>query len=77
VFVLKPGESRSISESVGAPPLTAVGRYRLALRYINNPNHYSLREPPSAEEGKLFFTEVIRSTPVTTVSNAVEVVVVE
>jgi hypothetical protein len=74
VFTLKPGESRVLSEWIGQPHLPGAGRHKVSLRYVNEPRRKWLGLPlgdhdPGAVKA------VQRSTPVTIVSNTVEVVV--
>jgi hypothetical protein len=76
VFVLQPGESRQLSAWVGVPPLPGPGRYRVAVRYVNQPDHAWLGVP-LGEHDEVALREVQQSSSVVAVSNSVEIVVEE
>jgi hypothetical protein len=74
VFTLQPGKSHELNGWVGEPYLSGPGRYRVALRYRNEPEHHQSgvtldKDDPKALEG------IRRSTPVSVVSNTVEIVI--
>jgi hypothetical protein len=76
IFVLKPGESRQLCGWVGVPQLTGPGKYRVALRYVNQPDHeWGGMATSRHDEDAL--REVRRSNAVTAISNTVEIVVEE
>jgi hypothetical protein len=74
VFTLRPAESRELKGWLGEPYLPNPGRYRVALRYSNEPQREWFGVPLGEHDPKAWAL-VRRSTPVTVVSNAVEVVV--
>jgi hypothetical protein len=76
VFSLRPGESRQLSGWVGEPYLSGPGRYRVSVRYTNRPDH-KWRGIPLDDHDATAMSEVRRSTPVTAVSNTIEIVVEE
>jgi hypothetical protein len=76
VFRLKPGERRQVHEYCGhtCPPLRWSGTYQLALRYTNDPD-MPWRGMPLGEHDTEEWERLKASTPLTVVSNTVEVVV--
>jgi hypothetical protein len=76
VFILKPGESRRLCDWVGVPQLTGPGRYRVAVRYTNDPDQSWSGLPLGEHEGAAL-QEVRGSAKVSAVSNSVEIVVEE
>ena len=76
VFVLRPGESRVLGQWVGGPALPGPGRYRVVLRYTNDPTR-EWHGVPLSPHDPATMEEVRRSTAVSAVSNTVELTVVE
>lgn len=74
VFTLAPGESRELKGWIGVPYLSGPGRYRVSLRYTNEPQREWSGVPLDEHDPKAW-EAVRRSTPVSVVSNTVEVVV--
>jgi hypothetical protein len=75
VFALKPGDSRQLQRWVGGPFIPGPGRYRVAVRYTNEPSRECTGMPLSPHDPDAL--EAVRqSTPVSAVSNSVEIVVV-
>lgn len=74
VFTLAPGQSRQLNGWVGKPYLSGLGRYRIALRYTNDPN-MKWSGIPLNEHDPNAMEAIRRSTAVSVVSNTVEVVV--
>ncbi len=74
VFTLEPGQSHELNEWIGDPHLSRAGRYRIALQYSNQPERKWSGIPLAPHDPKAL--EAVRhSTPVTVVSNTVEIVV--
>jgi hypothetical protein len=73
-FTLRPGDVRVLSNWIGQPYLSGPGRYRVSLSYTNEPNREWLGIPLRAHDAKAM-ERVRRSTPVSTVSNPVEILV--
>jgi hypothetical protein len=74
VFFLKPGETRQLRrEWLGVPHLSGKGRYKVSVRYANEPGKWVGR----ANHNAAAMERVRHSTPVVAVSNAVEIVVTE
>jgi len=74
VFTLRPGESRVLTDWIGQPYRSGPARYRVSLRYKNEPNREWYGVPLGDHDAKAI-ERVQRSTPISTVSNAVEIVV--
>ncbi len=76
IFILQPGETRSLSAWIGAPQFNKPGRYQVSVRYINNPNQ-KWQGLPLGEHDAWAMRQVGRSTKVSAVSNTVEIIVQE
>jgi hypothetical protein len=74
VFTLAPGASHELKGWIGQPYLPRPGRYRVALRYSNEPQREWSGVPLDEHDPKAW-EALRRSTPVTAVSNTAEVVV--
>lgn len=74
VFTLKPGEARELEEWISAVCFSRPGRYKLALRFTNEPDCMTNYGPTSAKE-QAALNAFRRTTPVSAVSNTVEIVV--
>jgi hypothetical protein len=74
VFTLKPGESRQLNEWIGTPYLPFPGRYRVSVRYTNDPD-LKWDGIPLTPHDTATLEKVHRSTKMSAVSNAVEIVV--
>lgn len=73
VFSLKPGASREFESWMGRPSLSGPGVYRASVRFVNDPNKDFVGW---AEHDPNAMALVRRSTPITVVSNIIEIVVV-
>jgi len=71
VFVLKAGESRELPQWAGRPHATAPGRYVVSLSYSNDPSIAASTVDEATKD------RMRSSTAVSTVSNSVEIIVVE
>lgn len=74
VFKLQPGEARVLKGWLRQPYLSGRGHYRVSLRYTNEPER-GIGGIPVGEHDPAALEAVQHSTPVTVVSNAVEIVV--
>jgi hypothetical protein len=74
VFTLQPGSSRALNGWIGRPYLSGPGRYRVSLRYTNEPEK-EMGGMPLGEHDASAIRAIRRSLAVTVVSNAVEIVV--
>jgi hypothetical protein len=74
VFILKPGETRQLSEWVGHPQLPGPGRYQVTVRYTNRPEH-EWGGLPLGTHDAWAMDRVRNSTKVSATSNAVEIIV--
>jgi hypothetical protein len=77
VFTLKPGEARQLRGSVRLPQPRVPGSYRIALRYTNRPDLEWIGVPLGAGHDPGTMEAVQMSTPVSAVSNSVELIVTE
>jgi len=76
VFSLKPGESQQLCDWVQVPRLAHPGRYRLTVRYTNNPDQSWIGSPLGKHDDAAI-QAVHFSTKLSAVSNTVEIVVEE
>jgi hypothetical protein len=74
VFTLHPGESRQLCSWVGEPQLSGPGWYLVAVRYTNRPD-LEWRGLPLKEHDAATMQRVRASTPMSAVSNKVQVIV--
>jgi hypothetical protein len=74
VFKLLPGERKDLSEWLGFPYVSAPGRYTVALKYTNDPKHVWGGVPLRSHDLDAM-RAVRQSTPVTAVSNTIEIIV--
>ena len=72
VFILKPGETRKLSDWVTGALVLLPGRNRIAVRYTNRPD---LQWIGLADDNEITRERIRQSTAVSTVSNSVVVVV--
>lgn len=75
VFTIAPGQSHQLNSWVGKPYLSGLGRYRIALRYTNDPNMKWSGVPLGNGHDPKAMEAIRRSTAVSVVSNTVEVIV--
>jgi len=74
VFTLQPGQSRQLCDWVGVPHVSGPGSYLVAVRYSNRPDQPWVGLPLEAHDPAAM-EAISGSTPVSIVSNTVEIVI--